>query len=413
MKRLIGYTAVLCLLALTVGCGGATSTGTLAYVSNSTGTGFTVFTVNTNGTLTASGISPLTTPAAPKVLQFSPNGKWAFFLDAAGANIYGFVRAGNGTFSGPINNSPLLVIGGHASSLVIAPNSTFLYVAIPDAVSGGELAVYSIDPATGSLGQVPDKTQNHGFAMQQLVMSPSGNVLYGLSPTQQTVVSWKLDSTTGGATQAATLPVGQLPSYMILSADGKFMYVLDHLATSLIGINQVDCSTLTIPNNSCSPDIFGYVVAADGTVQASNALAGSPFNENADANGIFPTNPVGGATSNDSRFLFVANQGSHNTSVFRIEATPGKPAGELAEILGSISNGVSTASPFDCGTGCTTPSFVAVPKANNAVYLLDTEPTGSFIFQFAIDQNTGRLRALSPASVSLGTGVNSTWITLR
>ena len=52
MKRLIGYTAALCLLAFTVGCGGVTSTGTLAYISNSTGTGFTVYTVNTDGTLT-------------------------------------------------------------------------------------------------------------------------------------------------------------------------------------------------------------------------------------------------------------------------------------------------------------------------------------------------------------------------
>ena len=67
------------------------------------GTGFTVFNVNTDGTLTMASISPQTTPAAPKMLQFSANGKWAYFLDAAGANIYAYTRAGNGTLATPID----------------------------------------------------------------------------------------------------------------------------------------------------------------------------------------------------------------------------------------------------------------------------------------------------------------------
>src|SRR5476649_1438023 len=116
MKRLIGYTAAICLLALMVGCGGVTSTGTLAYISNSQGTGFTVFTVNTDGTLTKSSISPQNTPAAPKVLQFAPNGKWAYFLDQGGANIFAFVRAGNGQLTTQIDE---VNVSGQASSLVI------------------------------------------------------------------------------------------------------------------------------------------------------------------------------------------------------------------------------------------------------------------------------------------------------
>ena len=85
MKRLIGYTAALCLLAITVGCGGVTSTGTLAYISNSNGTGFTVFTVNTDGTLTMSNISPQSTPTRRRTEgdPVFPNGKWAYFLDNA------------------------------------------------------------------------------------------------------------------------------------------------------------------------------------------------------------------------------------------------------------------------------------------------------------------------------------------
>ncbi len=84
MKRLIGYTAALCLLAITVGCGGVTKHRYARLLSNSTGTGFTVFSVNTDGTLTTAYISPLPTPQPPKLVAFSPNGKWVYFLDDAG-----------------------------------------------------------------------------------------------------------------------------------------------------------------------------------------------------------------------------------------------------------------------------------------------------------------------------------------
>ena len=71
---------------------------------------------------------------------------------------------------------------------------------------------------------------------------------------------------------------------------------------------------------------------------------------------------------------------------------------------------VSTASPFPCSTTTScTPALVAVSKLNNAIYVLDTATAR--IFQFAVDQNTGRLRPLNPASVNAG--ATPTWITIR
>jgi 6-phosphogluconolactonase (cycloisomerase 2 family) len=392
MKRLIGYTAALCLLAITVGCGGVTSTGTLAYISNSAGTGFTVFKVNTDGTLTKSSISPQNTPAAPKVLQFTANGKWAYFLDAGGANIFAYKRSGSGELITEIDSFP---VTGAASSLVISPNSNFLYVALPNTQ---KLAVYSIDSATGILSQVGSSTLI-GFSITELAMAPGGGLLFGLAPSQQAVLTFTLNSSSGVALQASNLPVGVNPSYMILSANGNYVYVLDHTATGA--------------NNStgiASANIYGFNVASSGVLQQ---MAGSPFNGNADAiTGIPPANPVAGATSNDTRYLFVANQGTHNVSVFKINST----SGELSEVLGATTtaNGIpsSTASPFDCGAGCTTPSFLAVSGVNNAMYLLDT-PAGK-LFQFRIDQNTGQLRAQNPPSVTAETATsNPTWITIR
>jgi 6-phosphogluconolactonase (cycloisomerase 2 family) len=258
-------------------------------------------------------------------------------------------------------------------------------------------------------------------------MSPTGGVLFGLAGvyppppatngvSQQSVLTWTLSSSSGTVTGPLPQPVGISPSYMALSTNGSYLYVLDSTATTNIGNAAVNCQTATNATTACSPNIYAFTVASTG---ALTSMPGSPFNENPDANGLYPTNPVAAATSNDSRYLFVANQGSHNITVFKISSSPN--AGVLNEVLGSVSivNGISTstASPFDCGSGCLTPSFLTVSNANNALYIID--PGGSAvngnatgkIFQFQIDQSTGKLRAQNPAFVTAEGG--PTWITIR
>jgi 6-phosphogluconolactonase (cycloisomerase 2 family) len=288
-----------------------------------------------------------------------------------------------------------------ASSLVIASNSNFLYVALPNS-QGGQLAVFSVDPSTGILSQV-GSSSNLGYAITQLAMAPGGASLYGLAPTQQQVVTFSLNASSGIATFQSTYSVGSHPSNngMILSANGSYMYVLD--------LQDVG------PNNNGvqgSPSIYAFNVSG----ATLTTMSGEPFHENADAiTGAVPKQPVAGATSNDSRFLFIANQGTHNISVFKIIPSSGTQgtAGEPTEVLGNTTtvNGisVSTASPYDCGTGCTTPAFVSVSNANNAVYVIDTP--ANKIFQFAINQNNGQLRALKPAFAAPD-GPNPSWITI-
>jgi hypothetical protein len=231
-----------------------------------------------------------------------------------------------------------------------------------------------------------------------------------------------LTGSSGLAQLAGTTPVGVDPVYMVLSANGTFMFVLDHTGTTNIA-NVANCSGLTnCAASGPSPNIFGFTVSGTtltpmpgtpGSTCTSSAGGCNIFNENANlATGQFPSNPIAGATSNDSRYLFVVNQGSSNVSAFQLTTTTGEPM----EVRGSLTtvNGIpsSTASPFDCGTGCTGPSFITVANANNALYLLDT-PAGK-IFQFAINQSTGQIRALNPASVGAETATsNPTWITIR
>ena len=416
MKRLIGCMAVLCLLALTVGCGGTAKTSTLAYVSNSTGTGFTVFSVNNNGTLTTASISPQNTPVAPKLLQISANGKWAYFLDSSGVSIYGFTRSGNGQFQDPITGSPFPLTSA-GSSLVIAPNNKFLYAALP---ASNEIAIFLIEQATGQITEL-GSNKPVGAAITQLAIAPDGLALYGLAPTQQEVVGFILDPTTGAATKSNSPgSIGpNAPDHgLILSVDGNFIYVPDKTQTDTFTTNGTVNGT-GVSFTGQSPTIYGLSTKTNGVEGALQPIPGVVFHENADLSPLaqqppsaaqYPTVPVAGATSNDSRWLFIANQSSHNISVFDIHTLGGSAPIEVQGAVTSV-NGVpsSTASPFDCGAGCSTPTFIAVSKASNAVYVLDTN--AAKIFQFALDQNTGRLRALSPASV--GAGATPVWITLK
>jgi hypothetical protein len=431
MKRLIGFAALLCLLASMVGCGGVSSTGTLAYISNSTGTGFTVYTVNTDGTLTRASISPQSVPAAGvKQLLFTANGKWAYFLDEGGQNIWGYERNGDGSLGNQIGSYPV----DGASAIALSPNSNFLYVALPNVPYGtqkGELQVYSIDSSAGILYyQAGSLVQT--VPIEQLIMASGGTVLYGLSKEKQAVVSFTITPTNGNAVQSATASVGPYPTWMILSTNGSYMYVLDQFATAPLPTPATIANGTVLPSTCpsggfdangnpiyppagyCSPNIYGFTTSSNGTL---TSMAGSPFHENYDLlSNNFPSGPLGGATSPDSRYLYVINQNSHNISVFKIgTGTVGSTAGEPVEILGSVTtvNGVqtSTASPFDCGvsSGCVAPSFAAVSGGDNGLYAVDT--TANKIFQFRVDLNTGKLRPQSPAYVA-GEGA-PVWITIR
>jgi 6-phosphogluconolactonase (cycloisomerase 2 family) len=387
------------------------SSGIPAYVANSTGTGFTVYTVNTDGTLTRASISPQSTPAAPIDLVFTSNGKWAYFLDEGGQNIWAYTRAGDGSLATQIDHYPV----PGASAIALAPSGSFLYVALPK-VLNGELVIYSIDPATGILSQQASSTVQVGYPIDQLSIASSGGVLYGLSKKAQTVVSWTLTSSNGNATQSTATPVGLSPSWMVLSPNGSYLYVLDSQGTTSRptpnNLNPTGTCSTTAPDPTfCSPNIYGFTTAGNGLL---TQMAGSPFNENYDLRtNTFPANPAGGVVTNDNKYLFVVNQGSNQISAFQINSTtnPGEPV----EVPGSVSsvNGVqtSTASPFPCGPGCNAPSFAAASGTDNGLYVIDQ--TDGKIFQFSIDQNTGRLLPQTPAFVPAESATSSpVWITI-
>ena len=269
-------------------------------------------------------------------------------------------RASDGTLQPQAQGSPNSINAGPlgASSLAISPNSQFIYVATPGGAT--ELAVYRIvNENTGQLNLVQQSNPVVTVPITQLAMSPSGNVLYGLSPAVPSnghVVAITLDPAGGLPIAQVAQNVGSATpdNGMILSANGKYLYVLDDSQPTQP--NYTDLNNIT----GISPTIYDFTTCLATSECATNPARlvsiGGPFHEDADlaqTPPLFPQGPVAGATSRDSQYLFIANRDTHNISVFDIHT---KPDGEPVEFNGgAVTNvggtPVSTNSPVRCGNG--------------------------------------------------------------
>jgi 6-phosphogluconolactonase len=159
-------------------------------------------------------------------------------------------------------------------------------------------------------------------------------------------------------------PNGTLPSGVVVSASGKFLYVANELANFVSAFS----------------------------VNSSGALTplGVPFYDTG-------LGPAGLAISPNGGFLYVANSGSpsNNISAFAICdavvntcADVNSPDGTLTPVTGS---------PFPAGLG---PVAIAFDPAFSFVYVVDKGSNQISLYSFAT--GTGVLTPLSPGTVSTG-----------
>ena len=145
-------------------------------------------------------------------------------------------------------------------------------------------------------------------------MAPGGATLYGLAPKQQQVVSFHAQLYFRHCDDASRHVFRGLRFQLHDPVGERILHVRAGPTPPWASNNNGDGVGGQLPTS------YAFTV----TGGALTPMAGQPFHENADAlTGIVPTNPVAGATSNDSRFLFIANQGTHNISVFRIIPSSG------------------------------------------------------------------------------------------
>jgi 6-phosphogluconolactonase len=205
-------------------------------------------------------------------------------------------------------------------------------------------------------------------ALASLVLSCGGSsrpagLLLVISQGAADVTSYGIDLNTGTLTQiktAAPVPANTIPTAIVLDQAGSFAYVTDQ-ATG--GAQR--------PGS-----ISAYSVKSNGTLSSAGS---NP------ATGV---NPVALAIDHGGHFLFVANQGSNDVSVFSI--------GSSASLTAV---GTFQAAPIVAGTSAA-PSGVAITPSGAFLYVSDFGENS--VSGFAVNSSSGVLTAVPGSPFAAG-----------
>ncbi|RPJ00735.1 MAG: hypothetical protein EHM31_07415 [Candidatus Aminicenantes bacterium] len=230
----------------------------------------------------------------------------------------------------------------------------FAYVANSESHS---ISAFEIDPATGTLTQIPGSPFTAGGVHPwSVAVHPSGTFLYVLNYASRDISILGIDAPTGALASISGSPVpagGAYPSWIAVEPAGKYAYVVD---SALNGISAF---------------------AVTGATGALTPFGGSPF-----GTGL---SPVSIAIDPAGKFAYVANSGSHSLSAFTIDSATGM----LTPMAGS---------PYSAGG--ISPTTVGIDPSGRYVYV--TNGASNNISAFAIDIATGALTAVPGSPFAAG-----------
>lgn len=347
-----------CLLMVTTsllnGCGmgkraapSPTAPLSFAVVTNSGSGQVSVFAVSTSGSLSLVNGSPFPVGAGAEFMAFDAVHKFLFVSNQGANTVSAFsVNSSTGMLT-PVPGTPFNT-GARPTGVAVDPLGRFIFVANQ---ASDSISVFLI-AANGSLSPVAGSP----FAATSpfgLAINSAGTVLFANNfPDSQTsdlntVSSFQIGAngvlTNVSGSPFSTASSAGFASAIGLAADpsGKFLFVGDHMAQSVVSFNIATSGALTpvmlLPTaaTSCSVSCHNNplrlaVHPNDRFVYATNVQAGT-LSEFKMVNGSLtlianvPTgqHPFGVALDPTGTFLFVVNKVDNTVSAFSVDATTG------------------------------------------------------------------------------------------
>jgi len=333
--------------------------------------------INDNGGVgTGSGFVWVATEGDQKVTPFTIN------LSSGSVS-----QVGSGIASGP-----------NPRALAITPDSKEIFVANVDDTCGSGMFCNTVRQftvnsdgsltAAGNPAQITTPSSTALGMSMALAVDPTSALLFvanqgnsGILGQPGTVAGsisvFSIASSGLGAptTVSSALPgeaTGNGPASVVAAPAGQYLYVADEFSGNIVEYAYATSGALTFQNS----------------YQAGLNPTGLAFSRTV-------------ANSTRDSYLFVANSGSNNVTVFSacvaVTANCTTPSGALQPVAGS---------PFPAGTG---PSSIVVDPAADFVYAVDKS---SFeVSEFKFSPATGVLSPQSPALISTGASPVSAGIT--
>jgi 6-phosphogluconolactonase (cycloisomerase 2 family) len=339
-----------------------------------------------------------------------------------------------------VSTAILVSCGSSSSTTPPDPGTTgtgFLFVTTQ---GDNKISPFTIDLTTGKLTTNGTGLDTGSFPAAA-VITPAGDAIFVVNRDSKDISRYtiKADGTLTAVTPTQATGGGDNPVGVAMDAAGKFLFVVNQgtfgspqLSTiSVFSIGQGAALTPVAQDNAQFSthlnDTVAIAVTPDGKfLYAANRTDSTIIGYSVDANGLLtllPGGPVDAGTtpvaltitpddpanpSSNGVFLYVANSGSDNISVFSIcdkaTLTCVTPNGDIKEITGS---------PFSAGLEPTS-LVIANPKVT-------TPPSGTFLYvadhgsnqvsQFTVASVSGSLTTISPPAIS--TGQTPVWVAAR
>jgi 6-phosphogluconolactonase (cycloisomerase 2 family) len=321
---------------------------------------------------------------------------------------------------------PTLLLGLAACSTnhsTVTSGAGVLYVT---AQGNSTVSAFSLNLGSGALSALGSSAAT-GSVPAAIAVTPSIDALFVANSASNTISSYTVNTDGSLTAVSGSTPAGLTPTSLAIDPAGKFLFVANQgwnndpnsgrssvsvFAISGTGLKQVSGSPFTtIPAGFSYPNgtlPSGVVVSASGKfLYVANELANfvSAFSVNS-SGALTPLGvsfyntglgPAGLAITPNGGFLYAANSGSPSDSISAFAICDAvvtsctdvnNPDGKLTEVKGS---------PFPAGLG---PVAIAVDPGFNFVYAVDKG--SNQISQYSYATGTGILTPLSPGSVSTG-----------
>lgn len=253
-----------------------------------------------------------------------------------------------------------VALNGTPAYVAFEPSGRFVYVAARDVASAGDgwLLTYSFDAATGALALVDARAA--GFGACFVAIEPTGEFVYvanrgnGTAGTAS-ISAYRIHPVTGvpstigsaiapGIAALAFHPDGRTVYAVLRGSDALARYTIDRASGALSAVPPVAGSGLEPAALAIDPRArFAWASytgnAASGEIDVLPILAGGVLGD-VQQQIVDGENPFAMSLDVSGRFLYAANQGSHDISVLEVGADTGLLSARTPMLAGTAPSAI-------------------------------------------------------------------------